>query len=98
MKKIQICTGKSCGKTSPELIKALKKKNPDAVIENCGCLSKCSFAPNAKIINNEKERIVTGQTERSLQSELDVLSGKKIMGGTAKRKLNTIFDNSDLFA
>jgi len=87
--KLHICTGKKClDKGAGELLKMAKQYAPE-LVGSCACVKKCKFGPNVKV----GTEIRTGQTADSIKSELDVLSGKKVMGGSARKRAKELFKN-----
>lgn len=88
--KIEICHGKTCGQSNRSIVKTAEEEkggNPNIKIDSCGCMKKCSAAPNIKVKNERGERIHGNMTPEKMKRIIK--SSNQIQGGDAKKKLSS---------
>jgi NADH:ubiquinone oxidoreductase subunit E len=82
-KEIRICHGKSCGHSGKQILSAATKKieneglQKDIFAESCHCMGECQKGPNVQIVSSGKKEVRNHMTPRSIENEVDYLSGKK---------------------
>ena len=95
MTEIEICCGKKCLERGAKSLreaaeKIVREKNLAGKIKigACGCVKKCKFGPNIKIVRNGKNVIKSGISPEKIEHE--ICSALKSPPGAAQKKLNSL--------
>lgn len=80
---IRICYGKSCGHSGKQIFSTAKQKidrenlHHKIHVDQCHCMGECQKGPNVQIFSSGKKEVKNAMSPRSIENEVDFLSGKK---------------------